>query len=166
MSWRVPLDRLQRASTWNPESEPPLSVVQAVIKAREYLRSHGFPDKLPVASVELRHVNDTAPECFAYVLLFGEYGNLKEGLVVVLFDGSVVSPVTTHPEASKPAELSPSDDAVLNFVKHAEAVYVFAPRSQTATRPDDKDLRFLNPEARQALIAVLTNKANWYHGLL
>jgi hypothetical protein len=38
MSWRVPLDRLERASKWNSGSEPQLSVGQAVTKAREYLR--------------------------------------------------------------------------------------------------------------------------------
>jgi hypothetical protein len=38
MSWRVPLDRLERASKWNSGSEPQLSVRQAVTKAREYLR--------------------------------------------------------------------------------------------------------------------------------
>src|SRR6266478_6062967 len=63
MSWRVPLDRLERASKWNSGSEPPLSIGEAVTKAREYLRSHGLPDQLPLASAELHHVEDTAPSC-------------------------------------------------------------------------------------------------------
>jgi hypothetical protein len=141
MSWRVPLDRLERKSKWNPGAEPQLSVEQAVTKARQYLRSHGLPNQIPVTSVELRHVNSTTPSCFAYVLQFGE--SLKEGLVVLLLDGSVVSPVTTPPGPTKAAELSPFDEPVVNFMKHAQAAYVFPVKSETATRPDDKKLRLL-----------------------
>jgi hypothetical protein len=164
MSWRVPLDRLERTSKWNVESEPQLSVGQAVTKAREYLRSQGHPHQLPVTSVELRHVNGAPPLCFAYVLQFGE--SLRDGLVVVLLDGSAVSPVTTQPSPTKAAELSPFDEPVVDFMKHAQAVYVFPMKSETATRPDDKKLRLLDPEARRALVAVLSNPANWHHGLM
>jgi hypothetical protein len=164
MSWRVPLDRLESASKWNPESEPQLSVAQAVKKAREYLHSRGLANQLPVTSVELRHVNETPPKCFAYVLHFGE--SLKEGLVVVLLDGSVVTPVTTRPGPVKSAELSPFDEPVVDFMKHAQAIYVFGPRSKTATPPNDKELRLLDTEGQQALVAVLGNQANWYHGLM
>jgi hypothetical protein len=164
MSWRVPLDRLESASKWNVESEPQLSVAQAVKKAREYLHSQGLANQLPVTSVELRHVNETRPKCFAYVLHFGE--SLKEGLVVVLLDGSVVTPVTTRPGPVKSAELSPFDEPVMDFMTHAQAAYVFPLRSETATRPDDKKLRLLDGKARQALVAVLSNQANWHHGLM
>ena len=164
MSWRVPLNRLEQASKWNAESEPQLSVAQAVKKARQYLGSHGLTDRLPVTSVELRHVNGTPARCFAYVLQFGD--SLKDGLVVVLLDGSVVTPVTTHRGPDKSAELSPFDEPVVDFMKHAQASYVFSPRSETATRPDERQLRLLDAEAQQALVALLSNPANWYHGLM
>jgi hypothetical protein len=167
MTWRVPLDTLKRASKWNSESEPQLPVRQAVVKAREYLRSQGRPNQLPVTSVELRHVNGTPSQCFAYVLEFGERFEPEKGsLVVVLLDGSVVTPVTTHPGPVKAAELSPFDEPVVDFMKHAQAVYVFAPRSEAAKHPEEKDLRLLGTEAQQALLAVLTNQANWHHGLM
>ena len=67
---------------------------------------------------------------------------------------------------SKPAPLSPTDEALVDFMKHAQTVYVFPLKSKTATRPDDKDLRLLDTQARQALLAVLSNRANWYHGLM
>jgi hypothetical protein len=164
VAWRVPLDRLERASKWNSGSEPPLSVGQAVTKARDYLRSRGLPNQLPLTSVEFRHVHDAVPTCFAYVLQFGE--SLKEGLVVVLLDGSVVSPVITQSGTSKPAELSPFDEPVVDFMKRARTVYVFPAKSQSATRPDEKDLRLLDEKARQALLGVLCNPANWHHGLM
>ena len=162
-SWRVPLDRLQTASKWNSESEPRLSVGEAVTRAREYLRSQGRPDQLPVTSVELRHVNGAPPPCFAYVLQFGD--SLRD-LVVLLLDGSIVSPVTTRPNPTKAAELSPFDKPVVDFMKHADAAYVFPVKSETAIRPVDKELRLLDAEAQQALVAVLSNEANWYHGLM
>jgi len=67
---------------------------------------------------------------------------------------------------SKPAPLSPTDEALVDFMKQAQTVYVFPVESKTATRPDDKDLRLLDTQARQALLAVLSNQANWYHGLM
>ena len=67
---------------------------------------------------------------------------------------------------SKPAPLSPTDEALVDFMKHAQTVYFFPVESKTATRPDDKDLRLLDTQARQALLAVLSNQANWYHGLM
>jgi hypothetical protein len=167
MSWRVSLDRLQRASKWNSESEPQLPVRQAVIKAREYLRSQGWPNQLPVTSVELRHVNGTPSQCFAYVLNFGEAFEPEKGSeVVLLLDGSIVAPVTTHPGPVKAAEFSPFDKPVLDFIRHAQAAYVFPVKSEPATRPPDKELRLLDAEARQALVALLSNEANWYHGLM
>ncbi len=51
-------------------------------------------------------------------------------------------------------------------MKHSQAVYVFPLESKIATRPDDKDLRLLDTQARQTLFAVLSNQANWYHGLM
>ena len=164
MSWRVPSDTLERASKWNSVSEPQLSVGQAVKKAREYLRSQGRPDQLPVTSVELRHVTDAPPQYFAYVLQFGD--SLRDGSVVVLLDGSIVRPSTTHEGGVKAAELSPFDKSVLDFMKHAQAAYVFPVKSEPATRPADKELRLLDAEARQALVAFLSNEANWYHGLM
>jgi hypothetical protein len=67
---------------------------------------------------------------------------------------------------SKPADLSPTDEALVDFMKHAQAVYVFPLESKIATRPEDKDLRLLDTQARQALLAVLSNQANWYQGLM
>jgi Dolichyl-phosphate-mannose-protein mannosyltransferase len=67
---------------------------------------------------------------------------------------------------SKPADLSPTDEALVDFMKHSQAVYVFPLESKIATRPDDKDLRLLDTQARQTLFAVLSNQANWYHGLM
>jgi hypothetical protein len=167
MRWRVSQDRLQQASQWNPGSEPPLSAAQAVAKARSYQASHGQPSQLPVTQVELRYPQDTPPNCFIYALQFGEMFEPPNGsFIIMLLDGSVVVPVTTHSHPIKPAELSPYDEAVADFMKNAGAVYVFAPRSETAKRPDDKDLRLLDAEARQSLLAVLSNQANWYHGLM
>jgi hypothetical protein len=164
ISWRVPLDTLERASKWNSKSEPQLSVGQAVKIATEYLRSHGRADQFPVTSVELRHVNEAPPQCFAYVLQFGE--SLRDGRVVVLLDGSIVTPVKTDTGAVKAAELSPFDKPVLDFMKQAQAAYIFAVKSQPAIRPPDKELRLLDADARQALVAFLSNEANWYHGLM
>jgi hypothetical protein len=164
MSWCAPVDRLEHASNWNSGPEPPLSVGQAVTKARDYLRLRGQPNQLALTSAELRHVNGSAPTCFAYVLQFGE--SLREGLVVVLLDGSVVSPVITQRGPDKSAELSPFDQPVVDFIKRARTVYVFPVKTESATRPNDKDLRLVNAEARQALLGVLCNPANWHHGLM
>jgi hypothetical protein len=96
MSWRVSQERLD-ASQWNTKSDPPLSVSQAVTKARSYLASHGKSSQLPVAWVQLLHVEDAPPTCFVYVLQFGDLAqNPSNGnLIIMLLDGSVVVPVTT-----------------------------------------------------------------------
>lgn len=167
MSWHVSEKTLKDVSQWNAGSEPPLSAGEAVTKARSYQASHGQPSQLPVARVELIHQQDTPPSCFFYVIQFGESFDPTNGsFIIMLLDGSVVSPVTTHSHPIKPAELDPYDQEVVAFIKHAQALYVFAPRSETAKRPDDKDLRLLSAEARQALLVVLSNQANWYQGLM
>jgi len=96
MSWRVSKEKLD-ASQWNTKSEPPLSVSQAVAKARSYLSSRGKSSQLPVAWVQLLHVEDAPPTCFIYVIQFGDLAqNPSNGnLVIMLLDGSVVVPVTT-----------------------------------------------------------------------
>jgi hypothetical protein len=96
MSWRVSRERLD-VSQWNTKSEPPLSAAQAVTKARSYLASHGKPSELPVAWIQLLHVEDALPTCFIYVLQFGDLAQSPSNgnLIIMLLDGSVVVPITT-----------------------------------------------------------------------
>lgn len=162
--WRVSLDRLQRTSRWKVDSELQLSPAEAVKKARAYVRSQGLEDGLPLTTLNLRHVNETPPDCFAYELQFGD--SLKDGIVVVLLDGSIVTPVTARPPPNRTAEFTPFDEPIVNIMKQAQAVYIFPVKTKEATRPDNKDLRLLDAEARQALVFVLGNQANWHHGLM
>jgi hypothetical protein len=117
--WRVSQEKLD-ASQWNAKSEPPLSAAQAVAKARSYLASHGKPSQLPVASLQLLHINDGPPTCFVYVLQFEDSFPLADQIVMLL-DGSVVVPVTTHTEIPHPL---PSAE-ILQFINTAQEVYVF-----------------------------------------
>jgi hypothetical protein len=166
MRWRVSQEKLEHSSQWNTRSEPPLSAAQALTKARSYLASHGQPSQLPVTSIELRHVNEAPPTCFFYLLQFGEQFEPENGSVIVmLLDGSVVVPVTTHPDAIKSAEALPSDE-ILRVIGNAKEVYVFPYTSSAIPKQDDKHLRALDLQAQDALKRLLGDSQNWFEGFL
>jgi hypothetical protein len=55
---------------------------------------------------------------------------------------------------------------MLTFMGNAESVYVFAVRSPTAPKRDDKHMRPLGKDPRDKLRSILGNPGSWYHGML
>jgi hypothetical protein len=49
----------------------------------------------------------------------------------------------------------------IQLMKHAEAVYIFSVKTNSPETPNQKDLRCLGFEARQALVETLCNLDNW-----
>jgi hypothetical protein len=55
----------------------------------------------------------------------------------------------------------PFAGAEIQLMRHAEAVYIFSVKANSSETPNEKDLRRLGSEARQALIDTLCNMDNW-----
>lgn len=71
-----------------------------------------------------------------------------------------IMPVKSQ-DGIKNADLGASDDDVVDFMRHAQAVYVFSVAAGCAKRPNERDLRLLEAEARQGLVGTLCNSDNW-----
>lgn len=168
MIWRVPAEQLDHACQWQTTSKPALGPDEAIAQARRYLKSIHQASERPVESVALRHVRTAALDCFAYLVEFSDVSTDPDhqGAVVVLLNGDVLRPVIERFPAKKSADLWPDDDAVVDFAKKAASAYVFAIRSDSAKRPDEKKLRSIDAEARQRFIDILNKHGNWYHGLM
>jgi hypothetical protein len=106
ISWRASKKSLERAPQWNSRGEPPLSIGAAVRIARKYLASRSPAARYPVEQVMLHHALSAAddypsvkrPVYFVYWIEFeAPPGPLwkPERFVVVLLDGSVVTPTVT-----------------------------------------------------------------------
>ena len=62
---------------------------------------------------------------------------------------------------TKDAGFGPFGAAEVQCMKHAEAVYVFSVQLDSSETPNQKNLRWLEPEAREALLRTLCNPDNW-----
>ena len=71
-----------------------------------------------------------------------------------------IMPVKSQ-DGIKNADLGASDEVVVDFMRHAQAVYVFSAAAGCAKRPNERDLRLLEAEARQGLVGTLCNSDNW-----
>ncbi len=103
LTWSVPEARLQDTGAWNTRRDPELSPSRAIEIARSYLRSQGRTGELPVTYVALhRPVKQDIPiSLWFYWIGFADRTPTDEAdqdpRVVVLLDGSVVTPVLTKP---------------------------------------------------------------------
>jgi hypothetical protein len=71
-----------------------------------------------------------------------------------------VTPVTSQ-DSTDEADSGPWKGAEIRLMKHAEAVYIFSVKANSPQTPNEKELRRLGPEARQALVDMLCNVDNW-----
>ena len=71
-----------------------------------------------------------------------------------------ITPVISQ-DSTEEAGLGPFAGAEVRLMKHAEAVYIFSVKANSPEIPNQKDLRRLAPEARQALVDMLCNLDNW-----
>jgi hypothetical protein len=76
-----------------------------------------------------------------------------------------VRPVISQ-DSARDAGLGPFSATEVQFMKHAEAVYVFSVKANSSKNPESKDLRPLGAQARQALLGTLCNldNLNWVTG--
>ena len=83
-------------------------------------------------------------------------------VVILLLIGWILSvtPVISQ-NSTEEAGLGPFAGAEVRLIKHAEAVYIFSVKANSPEIPNQKDLRRLGPEARQALVDMLGNLDNW-----
>jgi hypothetical protein len=101
ISWSVPEAKLHDVGLWDPRHEPPLSISRAISIARDYLHSTGYSGELPVIYVTLRRPVklDLPGDYYFYVICFKDRQSSEESRqdpwVVVLLDGTVVTPVRT-----------------------------------------------------------------------
>jgi hypothetical protein len=71
-----------------------------------------------------------------------------------------ITPVISE-DGSEEAGGGPFAGAEIRLMKHAEAVYIFSVKANSPETPNQKDLRRLGPEAREALVKMLCNIDNW-----
>jgi hypothetical protein len=74
---------------------------------------------------------------------------------------SMLLATATVSGASEIAGSGPFSATEVQFMKHAETVYVFSVKADSTKKPEPKDLRALGPETRQALVGMLCNSDNW-----
>ena len=102
VTWRVPEAKLQDVGLWDSRREPRLSIARAIEIARDSLRSTGHSGQLPVFSVALRKPvkADIPGDYYFYFISFLDSRpseeSRKDPQVVVLLDGSVVTPERTN----------------------------------------------------------------------
>jgi hypothetical protein len=82
--------------------------------------------------------------------------------IALLFVGCAIAitPLISE-DSTEEAGLGPLSGAEVELIKHAEAVYIFSVKPNSAEVPNQKALRRLGPEARQALADTLSNLDNW-----
>lgn len=101
-TWRVAESKLKAASMWDSEKEPPLSITQAIKAARSHLQSIGRPHTYPVRCMSLQSPMGAKPgsRYYFYFISFDDLGDgdpsPEDVDVLVLLDGSIVSPVRTQ----------------------------------------------------------------------
>jgi hypothetical protein len=83
-------------------------------------------------------------------------------VITLAFVGCAVAitPVVSQ-DKTEEAGLGPFAGAEIRLMRHAEAVYIFSVKANSPETPNQKDLRRLGPEARQALVDMLCNLDNW-----
>jgi len=62
---------------------------------------------------------------------------------------------------TKDAAVGPFEAVEVQCMKHADAIYVFTVKANSSETPNQKDLRRLEAEAREALLGTLCNPDNW-----
>ena len=73
---------------------------------------------------------------------------------------TAIRPVMSQDD-SKDAAFGPFEAAEVQCMKHADAIYVFTVKANSPETPNQKDLRRLDAEAREALLGTLCNSDNW-----
>jgi len=71
-----------------------------------------------------------------------------------------VTPIIAQDD-TQDAGFGPFEAAEVQCMKHAETVYVFSVQLDSSETPNPKNLRWLEPEAREALLRILCNPDNW-----
>jgi hypothetical protein len=83
--------------------------------------------------------------------------------ITLLFVGCTIAITRAISQGdAKDAGFGPFGAAEVECMKHAEAVYVFSVQLDSSDTPNQKSLRWLEPEAREALLATLCNPDNWH----
>jgi hypothetical protein len=88
--------------------------------------------------------------------------SLNANWTALLFVGCVtaITPITAQGD-TKDTGFGPFGGAEVQCMKEADAVYVFSVQLDSSETPDQKNLRWLEPEARAALVRTLCNPDNW-----
>jgi hypothetical protein len=73
---------------------------------------------------------------------------------------TAIAPIIARGD-SKDGGFGPFEAAEVQCMKEAEAAYVFSVHVGSSETPDQRHLRWLEPEAREALVATLCNPDNW-----
>jgi hypothetical protein len=82
--------------------------------------------------------------------------------IMLLFVGCATAITASRAQGdTKDAGFGPFGAAEVQCMKEAEAVYVFSVQLDSSETPDQKNLRWLEPEARAALLRTLCNPDNW-----
>jgi hypothetical protein len=88
--------------------------------------------------------------------------SLNRTSIILLFVGCAIAitPAISQDD-TKDAGFGPFGAAEVQCMKQAEAVYVFSVQLDSSELPNEKHLRWLEPEAREALLRTLCNPDNW-----
>ena len=86
---------------------------------------------------------------------------MKRVIPLVFVTCAVAIPPIIAQDDSKDAGFGPFGAAEVQCMKHAEGVYVFSVQLDSSETPKPKNLRWLEPEAREALLRTLCNPDNW-----
>jgi hypothetical protein len=88
--------------------------------------------------------------------------SLNATSITLLFVGCAIAitPAISQDD-TKDAGFAYFNAAEVQCMKHAEEIYVFSVQADSSKMPSQKDLRRLEPEGREALLATLCNPDNW-----
>jgi hypothetical protein len=88
--------------------------------------------------------------------------SLDANWITLVFVGCVtaITPIIGQGH-TKDTGFGPFGAAEVQCMKEADAVYVFSVQLDSSATPDRKNLRWLEPEARAALVRTLCNPDNW-----
>src|SRR5438874_2518080 len=88
--------------------------------------------------------------------------SLNATSITLLFVGFAIAitPAISQDD-TKDAGFAYFNAAEVKCMKEAEAVYVFSVQVDSSETPNQKNLRWLGPEAREALLRTLCNADNW-----
>jgi hypothetical protein len=115
-------------------------------------------------STGVQELDDSAVDTFCQ-WQFMPHTGVKKVKVPVNFTMNLKDLNLTWPAPSQDGTadpgLGPFEAPEVQFMKHAEAVYVFSVKADSPETPNQKDLKPLEPHARQALLGMLCDLDNW-----